>query len=199
MGDIDRLDLKPWQKLPAESNSAFHGFTHFLNLLPWERSMDRAYTQHQKICKHSTNPRQLLSCDPGWNDWRFKFSWLERAAAHDAEIAERDRLRRVHEIEQMNQRHTNIAVALQNLVVERLQSKVTDLHKMTPLQMASLLDKVTLVERRSRGEATSIIKHQGEGSESSVALDLSKLTDEELEVFQFLVSKCQPQAQAVEP
>lgn len=193
MGDLDGLSLKPWAKQPGEGDRAFHAFTHFLSLLPHERSMDLAYTNHQKLCKHSTNPKHLLRCDPGWQDWRFRFSWLERAAQHDADMTERERLRRVHEIEEMNKRHTQISVALQNLVVERLQESIKskEVFKMTPTQMASLLDRAALVERRSRGEATAIIKHQ-DGDSSAMALDLSKLTDKELEVFQSLVAKAEP-------
>ena len=142
----------------------------------------------------------MLGCDPGWTGWRFKFSWPERAASHDAMLYERERLQRVHDIDLMNHRHTQISLALQNLLVERLQAAATagEVFKMTPVQMATLLDRASLVERRSRGEATSIIKHQG-GGESGVALDLSKLSDAELDVFQSLVSKAQPTQPALPP
>jgi hypothetical protein len=84
-------------------------------------------------------------------------------------------------------------VALQNLVVERLQQIAeSEINKMTPVAMARVLDRATIIERRSRGKATSIIKHQGDGESAGVALDLSKLSDAELEIFQELVAKCQP-------
>jgi hypothetical protein len=196
MGDLDGLSLKPWAKQPGESDRAFHAFTHFLSLLPHERSMDRAYTNHMKLCKkHDGSPNaRLMQCSPNWQDWRFKYSWVERAAFHDADIFERERLRRVHEIEEMNKRHTQISVALQNLVVERLQQAIQnkEVFNMNPVSMARLLDRAALVERRSRGEATAIIKHEGGESSQAMALDLSKLTDEELAVFQRLVEKADP-------
>jgi hypothetical protein len=203
MGDLDGLALKPWQQQSEESNKAFHAFTHFLSLLPHERSMDRAYTRHQRDCKQNPNTtgnqQKLLSCSSDWQDWRFRFSWLERAAQHDADVAERNRLLRVHDIEEMNKRHTSIAVALQNIVVDRLQEaiKAKEVFTMTPTQMAALLDRAAVVERRSRGEATSIVQHQDGGS-SAMALDLSKLNDQELEQFQKLVSKAEPSTPKVE-
>ena len=196
MGDLDDLALKPWQQMSNEGNQAFHAFTHYLSLLPHERSMDRAYTYHQRACKqNAAKGKKLLSCSSNWQDWRFRYSWVERAAAHDAEVAERERLRRLHEIDEMNKRHTNISVALQDLVVARLEglAKTKEAFTLTPMQMATLLDRASLVERRSRGEATTIVKHQGAGgSEVGVALDLSKLSDQELEVFQALVAKAEP-------
>ena len=199
MADLDGLALKPWQQQPGETNTAFHAFTHFLALLPYERSMDRAYSAHQYLCKGKVHPsgnnQKNLSCSPQWQDYRFRHGWLERVALHDRDIAEVERLRRVHEIQQMNHRHTQIAVALQNIVVERLHAAVAkgESFTLTPTQMATLLDKAALVERRSRGEATSIVKHQGSMDEA-MALDLSKLSEQELEVFQSLVAKAEPGA-----
>jgi hypothetical protein len=192
MADMDGLDLKPWQRMPEESAKAYHAFTHFLTLLPHERSMGLAYTTHQKQCRQSTNPAKALHASPEWQAWRFRFSWKERVASHDAEMAEADRLRRVHEISEMNGRHTAISVALQNLVVQRLQemAKTPGIYALTPVQMATLMDKAALIERRSRGEATSIVKHTGDGDEA-MALDLSKLSEAELEVFQSLVAKAE--------
>ena len=43
------------------------------------------------------------------------------------------------------------------------------------------------------GEATQILAKAGEDANAGLALDLSKLDETELSVFQSLVSKCQPQ------
>jgi hypothetical protein len=201
MGDMDGLELKPWQRTNGEPTKAFHAFTHFLALLPFERSMARAYTNHLIHCKGQDHTK-LVHCIPGWNDWRFRFSWLERAAAHDADLFDRDRLRRIYEIDQMNARQTKAAMQMQEVVTQRLQqmidAKLTGL--LTLPQLAAVLDKAAVVERRSRGEATSIVKHQGEGGSGTVALDLSKLSDQQLEVFQALVQLATPQqAVPVEP
>ena len=59
---------------------------------------------------------------------------------------------------------------------------------MSLLQMATLLDKVTVIERRARGQATEIIKHEGEGGG---LLDLSALSDAELAIFEALVAKAE--------
>jgi hypothetical protein len=84
--------------------------------------------------------------------------------------------------------------------MEQLQKVVQtgEVLNLTPVQMATLLDRAALVERRSRGEATAIIQHQKDEGSTGVTLDLSKLTDSELELFQQLVGKAEPIAPTIE-
>lgn len=187
------LDVQAWRRMPGESARAYHAFAeHFLALLAHERSMNAAYTSHQRLCKHSTNPKPMLSCDPGWYQWRFKFSWVERADSYDAHMAERNRLERLHAITEMNRRHVQFAMDLQSLGIERLKQFLahTSVATMTPLQLATLLDKSSTVERRAMGEATTITKDLRTQADASAPLNLRALTDEELAIFQQLVAKC---------
>jgi hypothetical protein len=55
--------------------------------------------------------------------------------------------------------------------------------------MAVWLDKSTTVERRARGQATDVVRHEGEADPTGSPLDLSKLSDKELEVFERLAAK----------
>ena len=191
-------DLKPWQQQAGESSKAFHAFTHFLSLLPHERSMSAAYTAHLIHCK-GQNHTKKVHCIPDWNEWRFRFSWPERAHAHDAEMFEHERSLRVHEIKEMNKRHVKMAIDLQSAVVHRLKLVVEhpSLVQLGPVEMARVLDKAAIIERRARDVATAIVQHQGTPESGSVALDLSKLSDEQLAVFQFLVKLATPDGVSV--
>ena len=187
---LDETGLKPWQRQPGEPRKAFHGFVHYRNMVAYERSLDRAYTGHLRDCRKSgVSPTTILSASPNWKIWKFKYNWEARADAHDAELAEKDRQRRVREIEAMNDRHAALALGLQNQVIHRLNSLAeskTPL-QLTGAQMAIMSDRATTIERRARGQPTEILKT--EESQGGTPLDLSKLTDEELEVFEKLTMK----------
>ncbi len=184
-------ERKPWQKQSGESSKAYHAFVHYRDLLAHERSMNRAYTDHQALCK-SKNPQKSLGASPEWVAWKFKHSWRERADAHDADVAERNRKMRLVEIDKMNARHTAVAVALQNIVIDRLNQMADPEKKvvfeLNPVQMAGLLDRAAVIERRARGEATSISKVETSQA-GALPVDLSKLSDAELDAFQELLDK----------
>lgn len=191
--------IKPWHKQSKESPKNYHNFLHYLNLLPFERSMDRAYSNHQWTClkKHPAAlplPSKNLSCAPDWFELKFKFSWAERTDAWDAHLQEIERLEKIQKIKDMNARHVQFAQDLQSLGVERLKqyTQHTSAVTMTPVQLASLLDKASTVERRAMGEATQILAKQGDDANAGLALDLSKLDETELAVFQSLVNKAKP-------
>lgn len=196
--DLD--DLRPWQQQADESTRAYHAFLHFVQLLPHERSLRVAYTNHQRLCR-SANPPHTLSISPEWAAWRFRHSWPERVQAHDQDLADRDRAQRAYAVEEMNRRHTQLALALQNQIVLRLQAIAVsgDVAQMTLTQMAMLLDRATLVERRARGATTEIVNHQKGKAERGAMLDLSRLSDRELDLFQALVHKADPQRSSEGP
>jgi hypothetical protein len=190
---------KPWHKQTHESGKNYHNFLHYLNLLPFERSMDRAYSMHQWVCLHKPRPvgdKPLMGCSGLWQELRFKHSWVERCDAYDMELAEVERLHKIQRIKEMNDRHIEFAMGLQTLGVERLKQYTahTTAAIMTPNQLAALLEKASTVERRAMGEATQILAKQGDNPNDSLALDLSKLDETELAVFQSLVNKAKPGA-----
>jgi hypothetical protein len=182
--------LKPWHRQPSESRKAYHAFVHYRDQLSWERTIDKAYTGHRSTCQKAVNPLLTLRASPEWRAWALRFNWTARADAHDAELQEIDRQRRAREIDQMNERHAVLAVALQNQVVGSLQKLVETNRtlELTPSQLALLSDKATTIERRARGQATEILRHD-ERQGTGTPLDLSKLTDDELAVFERLAAK----------
>ena len=70
---------KPWHKQFKESPKNYHNFLHYLHLLPFERSMDRAYSLHQWECLKKEKPegdKPLMGCSGLWHDLKFKYSWV---------------------------------------------------------------------------------------------------------------------------
>ena len=139
---------KPWHKQFKETAKNYHNFLHYLNLLPFERGMDRAYSLHQWECLKKPKPdhgKPLMGATNFWEDLKFKFSWVERADAWDMHIAETERLQKIQAIKEMNARHVAFAMELQSLGVERLKQYTahTNLAVMTPNQLASLLEKAS--------------------------------------------------------
>jgi len=182
---------KPWQQQKGESRKAYHSFVHYRDMLPRERSMAQAFTQHQVKCMGRVAP----GCDPGeiplvgletnkrWKVWKREFNWDARADANDADIAARDREKRAQEIVDMNTRHAQLATAFQNKLVQRLNSM--DAETMTVTQFILGLREMTAIERRARGQATDIVKTVGDQPKR----DLSTLTEEEFEQLERLIGK----------
>lgn len=191
-------ELRPWDRQPSESRQAYHAFCEFRDLPARERSLDRAYTHHRVVCVSRKEPgeipRPLLQATKCWKTWKRQWNWVARADAHDREIAETERLARRDAIAEMNKRHADIAVAFQQRCVSRLLE--IQPNQLSPGLLIRWFEIATLVERRARGEATEIVKHEN----PRPPMDLSRLTDEELDVFERLLTKVEgaadPAAQA---
>ena len=140
-------DLRPWHRQPGESMKAFHAFCDYRDLPMHDRSLDKAFRACQVAClKKSGDPQTIPRANKRWKDWRRQWNWEARAEAHDAEVAEAERVKRVKEIAAMNERHAAIAAAMQGKVIERLNAlQGTDL---STGQLIAWLEKATLVERR---------------------------------------------------
>lgn len=193
-------EIKPWHRQPGESRKAFHAFIHYRDLAANERSLNTAYSAHLINCQggHGKHPNAINTPEllPGqkreatvnWKAWKVRFTWDARADAHDAIRDEAERLKKLAEIQAMNDRHAAISTAFQNQIVQQLTEATANggKVKLSPGQMAIWLDKATTVERRARGQATDIVKHEGQ---DGTPLDLAQLTDEELELFQKLAQK----------
>ena len=189
--DIDDLVTRqPWDQAAGETSRNFHHFLHFLRLEPWRRSMRVAFTDHQVECLKKP-PGKNLTCAQDWWDLRCRFSWRERAEAHDRDVAARSRLAALHAAEQMNARHVEISVAMQVLLAERLQQLAAsgEVLTMSPLALAKTLALATGVERTARNVPTEIIKYEHAPSTDAPPLDLSGLDDQELDLLQRLMTK----------
>ena len=176
--------VKPWERQPGEPTKAFHAFCHFRDLDLTQRTQGRAFTTHQRGCRgKAVDPKKVLEPNTVWKTWRRKWNWETRAEAHDREVDAALRRARLKQMEEMNERHAGIAKVVIAKVIERLEtfSGAT----LTPGQMALLMREATAIERRALGQATDIVQEQP----PEKALDLSKLTDEELDAFERILKK----------
>lgn len=109
-------DLQPWERKSDESDRAWHAFTRYRDYGPAERSLprlasDMAGEATEKPRKPGTVQRQL-------EHWSSRHHWRTRVEAWDRE---QDRCVREasHDlIRRMNERHLELAVAGQDLVMK---------------------------------------------------------------------------------
>ena len=195
--DIDDLTRQPWERQLTETARNFHNFQHYLHLEIYRRSMRQAFTDHQVQCLKKEAAKNLHA-PPDWQALRFKFTWPERAEAHDRHLAERQRLQRIAALDAMNERHTLLAQQAIELAANRLKQYLEPgaLFPLSPLALVKILDVASTVERRAVGLPSEIVKHQTEGQEG-LPLDLSPLSEQELQIFQQLIDKCR-QVQPIE-
>lgn len=125
-----------------------------------------------------------------------KFHWVERCEAYDTYMLERIRLKNEADIIAMKRRHAGIASRMILKATQRLLTIPED--EISASEIVRLVDIGVKIERLSRGESTekqeisgeAKIHHSGEFSvKSSLDLDLSKLSDEELGQLEQLLVK----------
>lgn len=125
-----------WDRQTSESSKAFASFCQYRNAHPLQRSVARV---GQQLGKSVT----LLE------RWSTRFQWVQRAAAFDREEDRLSQARRVRDIEEMNQRHAEIAATALGKVAERLGS--LDANSLRPNELARLLEIASRAERMARG------------------------------------------------
>ncbi len=168
----------------GEPLNAYHAFTHFRDLPPNARSVDAAHRQHRTHCRNLPANDGVEA--PGiWRKWKNSYFWLDRVEAYDVSIDEEARAKRLKDILAMNERHAAIATAVQSKVIARLNDIKPE--ALSAGQLIIWLRDAAIIERRARGEATDIVRHEGPGA----AVDLSALSDDELEQFERLMAKSQ--------
>ena len=76
-----------WRRQIGETPKAFKAFCHYRNMPAMERSVPKAYAIG------SPNSPHRKDGNTHWKIWANKYNWLERAAAYDEHLYERDRLK----------------------------------------------------------------------------------------------------------
>lgn len=170
-----------------ESGQAFHAFQHYRDLPMRSRSLDRAYTACLTGCPRDrtirgplpdapkTLPEPLLLATPNWKKWRKQYLWEQRVADFDSYVDDQERLEARDDVKKMNKRHANLATGILNKVVQKVQTM--NASELTPGVLHKWFTAGVQIERVSRGQPTEIIR------QSSELVDLSKLTEEELNLF----------------
>ena len=130
-------DLKPWERLPRETDKAWAAFQSYRDTPAAERNV-------RKLNRESNATTA---------QWALKYHWTERAQAWDAE---QDRVAgeaRLSEIDAMNRRHIQIARGMVAKAAERRQGMTAA--ELTPTEVRRYFDSAARLERLASGEAES--------------------------------------------
>lgn len=106
-----------FDQAPGEPSPAFHAFTHYRNLPSGDRSIDKAWREHQRRCRgvHGVTKSRAV---PRWRIWASCWGWVERTAAWDAEQDRQAREKIAADQRDARIRHARMAnAALQSLSV----------------------------------------------------------------------------------
>lgn len=145
-----------WDRMPKECEQYFEAFNVFKDL-GVNRTIGKVANTLGKSMSHCYNMHQ-------------KWNWAERAKAWDDEVQKIKNNAQLKSVQQMCKRHADIAMAFQNPLVaivkeagrrienKELESLSIDKFLAAYMKATQLLDSVTGVERKARGEATEITK-----------------------------------------
>ena len=86
-----------WEMQPSETAKAFHAFGHYRDMAPADRSIDAAHAEHLAECE--ARQRHGKRTSKTWQDWSSANRWVERAAAHDADLSRQRRERKAADLE----------------------------------------------------------------------------------------------------
>lgn len=171
----DIAETLPWEQQAGETSKSFNAFQAFRDLGPLRTVRDA-----MKVVLGAVDPAAV-----NWSRWRTENQWDARAIAYDRHL---DRIRQrehVKKVTEMTSRHAQISEAMQRKVVDRL--KEIKAQELRPIDMIRWFETAVKIERLSRGEATEI--QGGTTVQATVPLDLSKLSDEQLDQLQ-RISSC---------
>lgn len=119
-----------------------------------------------------------------------KWDWVRRCEAYDAHVDRVNREANEAAIRKMKQDHALLAQQMIRKATRRLLTMPDD--EITAAELARMVDVGVKVERLSRGESTEnqAVTHSGEVEVKQEApLDLSGLSNEELDQFERLLEK----------
>jgi len=121
--------------------------------------------------------------------WSRKWNWRERVAAWDDEMDRQTREELAKGITEMRKNHVGIAKAMLVKALQALQKLPAE--ELSPRDVATMVDVAAKLERLSRGEATERTegKQTIAGEVSFSAIDLSKVSDEELAALDAITGK----------
>lgn len=155
-----------WDRRSNEPPKAFRAFTIYRDMGP-SRSIDKAYLsfsqQHTAIEKQPSGKRAAGI----WQDWSRTYDWVKRAAAYDEwidkELQKQILEERVNAVIEMNQRHINMAKAMQGKVIQRLQSIQPE--DLKPFDVRSWFEIAVKIERLILGAPTETFKSEVVGKD----------------------------------
>lgn len=162
----DPTPLDPWDRQPGEPETAYGYFVHYRDL-----GRTRTVAQVADRVNRSRNYVHNLAAARGW---------VRRAQAWDREqdrlYSERLVVRRL----EMADRHARLAVAVQNLLVQRLQNIRPE--QLTAGDVARWLEVATRLERLALGMPETTTGVTG-GDGGPIEMEVTGMSDSEREAF----------------
>jgi hypothetical protein len=158
----------PWERQPGEAVKAFRAFVAYRD------DDDRSLV---KVGRELGRSPQLIE------RWSKRWRWVERVASWADHLDAEKRRARVRAIEELEERHAQLAKSTLNLVVKELIRRQSQpLERMSVTEMARLFEVSVKVERLALGADTErvAVEHSGE-VETRAKIDLSKLSNETLD------------------
>lgn len=142
-------DRKPYEQQPKETDVAFAAFKTYRDM------------EERTLAKTG---KALGKSAPLMEGWSSRWRWGERATAWDRERDDRARATTLDEIEEMQRRHIQLALGMQQLGALELQRVLKDAQTkveiggvgLSAADIHRLIDAGAKLERLNRGEPESV-------------------------------------------
>jgi hypothetical protein len=173
-----------WDRLSGETSK---GYAHFC--LYRDMGQGRSLRKLAGDAKCISKVAQLRR-------WSSRWRWVERCQKYDDHLEYQDRLQQEKERREMHKRHAKMGMLAQSFAVrklEKLSNRIEqDEERVSPGEVARILDVGVKVERLARGEPTdSHAVEVGGSQENPVAVNLKVLSDKELDALEALLRKAE--------
>ena len=202
----DQQDRELWEQQPGESGTLFAHFVFYRDMR-YPKVTRQVKDEDGKIKKTTTEtvmdgtvPYEKRSLRKtaealGMNkrtiaNQSAKWDWVRRCEAYDAHVDRMNREANEAAIRKMKQDHALLAQQMIRKATRRLLTMPEE--EITAAELARIVDVGVKVERLSRGESTEnqAVTHTGEVEvKRDAPLDLSGLSNEELDQFERLLEK----------
>lgn len=202
----DQQDRELWEQQPGESGTLFAHFVFYRDMR-YPKVTRQVKDEDGKIKKTTTEtvmdgtvPYEKRSLRKtaealGMNkrtiaNQSAKWDWVRRCEAYDAHVDRVNREANEAAIRKMKQDHALLAQQMLRKATRRLLTMPDD--EISAAELARIVDVGVKVERLSRGESTEnqAVTHTGEVEvKRDAPLDLSGLSNEELDQFERLLEK----------
>lgn len=180
-----------WERR-KDLNEGEQAYNHFCKYRDMKRPLPRSKRTINQVAKETgKSPKYLESLS-------VRFQWVARVQAYDDYMNEKVREEQEADIIRMRKVHAQIAQSMVTKAAKRLLT-IPD-EELSVSDIVKMVDIGVKIERLSRGEPTESTEVQGElkqqhgGTITTVEapVDLTKLSDEELDEFERICQKIQP-------
>lgn len=189
----DQKDVELWERQPGETAGSFGYFAIYRDMR-YPKAPDGADITDGSVPFQKRSLRKLAAA-VGVNFRNItrineKNNWQKRVEAYDAHVDRTVREANEAAIVKMRTEHALLAQQMIRKATKRLLTIPED--QISAAELVRMVDVAVKVERLSRGESTEnqAVTHNGEVEvKRETGLDLSGLSNEELEQFEQLIAK----------